>query len=788
MAPSRRGRTSLTQGLDREVHQVIRNVIDQRSAFAEEAFVPTFANIYDEIKRSNSSLNRKPKKLLEDSIERVLDVINQDRAETDSEAELEQQQYRPTPSQTPNKASNAMNKSIVAKWAAAPTTNGTTTPTTEKMAEEASTKNVQEPPRKKRKRAPEISYSPPTHISLADLGGVGPVVKQFQSLLTIPLLCPTITTVQSVRGILIHGPPGCGKTTIANAIAAEYGVNFINISAPSLVSGMSGESEKALRDCFEQAKQAAPCLLFLDEIDAITPKRESASREMEKRIVAQLATLMDGLDPALNEGKAVVVLAATNRPDALDPALRRGGRFDKEIHMNVPSEDMRHQILRALTKQLALADDVDLQIMARRTPGYVGADLKDLVSTANNLAIERFQATLAQDAAVEASSIADDTSAMQLDANGTSANGSREDSVPTKRSPDEDLDSETVALRNMITFLRSHPPQQTTITITQPDFLTALPRVSPSALREGFATVPHTTFAQIGGLTPIIATLTESIIGPILNPAMYTTMNISMSSGALLFGPPGCGKTLLARAIANASHANFIAVKGPELLNKYVGESERAVRSVFQRARSSVPCLIFFDELDGVVPPRADSSEASARVVNTLLTELDGVSGDKAGIFVLGATNRPNIIDQAVLRPGRLDSLVYVGMPDGKGRKEILQAQTKDMPGMVWNERMDRLVGYYPHLQMQSPPCPCDGFSGADMAHLKNKAGMVAIRRARAANGGKDPTKDQLKVAPEDFEVAVSEIGRSVRESDLKMYEKLRKEWEKIPGAALIAS
>ncbi|KPI44046.1 putative AAA domain-containing protein [Cyphellophora attinorum] len=789
MAPSRRGRTSLTQGLDREVHQVIRNVIDQRSAFAEDAFVPTFANIYDEIKRSNSSLNRKPKKLLEDSIERVLDVIRQDLAETDSEAELEQQQQRlPLTPGPPNKASNAMNKSIVAKWSAAPATNGMTTPTTETMAEETSTKNAQEPPRKKRKRAPEINLSPPTNISLANLGGVDTIVEQFQDLLTIPLMCPTISMVQSVRGILIHGPPGCGKTTIANAIAAEYGVNFINISAPSLVSGMSGESEKALRECFEQAKQAAPCLLFLDEIDAITPKRESASREMEKRIVAQLATLMDGLDPALNEGKTVVVLAATNRPDALDPALRRGGRFDKEIHMNVPSEDMRHQILRALTSKLALADDVDLQIMARRTPGYVGADLKDLVSTANNLAIKRFQATLAQDAADTA---VVEASAMQLDTNGTSENENDragENFAASTQAHDEELSPATIALRNMLKFLRQHPPEQTTITITQTDFLTGLPRVSPSALREGFATVPHTTFAQIGGLTPIIATLTESIIGPILNPAMYTTMNISMSSGALLFGPPGCGKTLLARAIANASHANFIAVKGPELLNKYVGESERAVRSVFQRARSSVPCLIFFDELDGVVPPRADSSEASARVVNTLLTELDGVSGDKAGIFVLGATNRPNIIDQAVLRPGRLDSLVYVGMPDGKGRKEILQAQTKDMPGMAWNERMDRLVGYVENGQ-QGGLCPCDGFSGADMAHLKNKAGMVAIRRARAKAGpGKEPDRHALKVATEDFEVAVSEIGRSVRESDLKMYEKLRKEWEKIPGAALIAS
>jgi ribosome biogenesis ATPase len=777
MAPHRRGGRTLSQGLDREVHQVIRKIIDERTQYGDE-FRPTFPIIYDEIRRSNSSLNRKPKKLLEDSIQRVLDVIQQDAAESDPEDYVEPE-LSPQPVQ---RASNGLNKSMVAMWSTA-NTSGASTPVQQPPGEANSKLDKSdrgdkpEPARKKRKRTTtaEINTDPPTHVSLADLGGVGPVIKQFADLLTIPLMCPSISRVQSVRGILIHGPPGCGKTTIANAIAATYGVNFIDVSAPSIVSGMSGESEKALRDCFEQAKQAAPCLLFLDEIDAITPKRESASREMEKRIVAQLATLMDDLDPNKNEGKPVIVLAATNRPDALDPALRRGGRFDKEINMNVPNEKMREEILRALTQNIILSEDVDLAAIAIRTPGYVGADLKDLVSTASNTAIQRFQDALAAEASAAASSdpvtdpdaqptphVLQGSTSSQMDIDTTSP------ATNTQANPKPQLAPELIALQNMLHYLTTHPPSATTtITTTQTDFLTSLPKINPSALREGFATVPNTTFASIGGLTGTITSLTESIIRPILSPTLYARLGIHPSSGTLLFGPPGCGKTLLAKATANASHANFISVKGPELLNKYVGESERAVRAVFTRARSSVPVIIFFDELDALVPRRdGASSEASARVVNTLLTELDGVGGDRDGIYVVAATNRPDLIDGAILRPGRLDNVIYIPLPDADGRVDILRRLCRGMPGVVFGSYLEGLAR------------GLDGFSGADLANLKTRAGYVAIRRM-ARDGSLDHGSGEgAAVTEDDFREAATEVRRSVNEAEMKRYERLRKQWE----------
>lgn len=744
----------------------MRKIIDERSQYSDD-FKPTFAVIYDEIRRSNSGLNRKPKKLLEDSIERVIDTIQQDAADTDSEAYLEPE-ASPRPAARPS--SNGLNRSIVAAWSSA---NGTGATTPNQMIEEATSKPTQaapEPPRKKRKRGPEINTSPPTNISLSDLGGVGSVVKQFSELLTIPLMCPSVSSVQGVRGILIHGPPGCGKTTIAKAIAASYGVNFIDVSAPSIVSGMSGESEKALRECFEQAKTAAPCLLFLDEIDAITPKRESASREMEKRIVAQLATLMDGLDPSQNDGKPVIVLAATNRPDSLDPALRRGGRFDKEINMNVPNENAREQILLALTRKISLADDVDLKTIAVRTPGYVGADLRDLVSTASNTAIQRFQDSLALEAAAtaatDAKAIPDHPNDMDIDPSSLPATQSS--IVPTSTDPDVQRHLD------MVQYLRTHPQDSAPITVTQSDFLASLPKISPSALREGFATVPTTTFASIGGLSSTITSLRESIITPILHPALYTTLGITPSSGTLLFGPPGCGKTLLARAVANASHANFISVKGPELLNKYVGESERAVRSVFQRARSSVPVIIFFDEIDALVPVRNNAaSEASSRIVNTMLSELDGVGADRSGIYVVAATNRPDIIDAAMLRPGRLDSLIYIPLPDAPSRIEILRTLTRNMPNLTWDARLERVA------------VEAEGFSGADLASLKTIAGTAAIRRITAA--GLDPESitagaevaGNASVTAEDFESARNEVRRSVDEENMREYEKLRKRWER---------
>lgn len=581
-----------------------------------------------------------------------------------------------------------------------------------------------EPPPKRRRPAPSIDRSPPTHVTLASLGGVDPVIQQLEDLIVLPLLQPEIystSKIQPPRGILLHGPPGCGKTMIANAFAAELGVSFIALSAPSIVSGMSGESEKALRDHFEEAKKMAPCLVFIDEIDAITPKRESAQREMEKRIVAQLLTCMDDLALEKTGGKAVIVLAATNRPDSLDPALRRGGRFDKEINLGVPNEAVREQILRALTREMHLSGNVDFLNLAKLTAGFVGADLNDLVSTAGSAAIKRLLATLK-------------TQAIDMDI----------------ENDNENISVKVIELRRLIK--RAKEPRLDSIeaiSITDDDFLTALPKIQPSSKREGFATIPDTTWADIGALRPVREELLTAIVEPIRHPEKYQRVGITAPTGVLLWGPPGCGKTLLAKAVANESRANFISVKGPELLNKYVGESERAIRQVFVRARSSIPCVIFFDELDALVPKRDDAlSESSARVVNTLLTELDGLSS-REGIYVIGATNRPDIIDSAMLRPGRLETLLFVDLPGEDERVEILQTLSRNLQ-IPFTEAIAQVAR------------GCGGFSGADLESLLRRAGYAAIKR-----------DDGIKI--EDFVVARERVRPSV--SDVRKYQRLKALW-----------
>ena len=628
-------------------------------------------------------------------------------------------------------SANGMNKSIVGMWANGPMgKNGMQTPSNEEQeappAAPLSRKRQVDgqPLVKKRKAVPEIDRSPPTHVNLADLGGVDPVIQQLEDLVVLPLLQPGIystSKIQPPRGILLHGPPGCGKTMIANAFAAELGVPFIALSAPSIVSGMSGESEKALRDHFEEAKKVAPCLIFIDEIDAITPKRESAQREMEKRIVAQLLTCMDDLGLEKTGGKAVIVVAATNRPDSLDPALRRGGRFDKEINLGVPNEAVREQILRALTREMLLSGTFNFGQLAKLTPGFVGADLNDLVSTAGSTAIKRFLDTLKSEA-----------SDMDVDSDPALASG------------------KVMELRRLIKRAKEPPVEgATAISITNDDFLTALPKIQPSSKREGFATIPDTTWADIGALRPVREELLTAIVEPIRSPEKYERVGITAPTGVLLWGPPGCGKTLLAKAVANESKANFISVKGPELLNKYVGESERAVRQVFVRARSSIPCVIFFDELDALVPKRDDSlSESSARVVNTLLTELDGLS-NRHGIYVIAATNRPDIIDPAMLRPGRLETLLFVDLPGADERVEILQTLSRDL-SIPYTDAIAEIAR------------GCEGFSGADLESLLRRAGYAAIKR-----------NDGIKY--EDFLSARAKIKPSV--GDRRKYDRLKLSW-----------
>ncbi|KAL2841082.1 P-loop containing nucleoside triphosphate hydrolase protein [Aspergillus pseudodeflectus] len=721
----RGGRPTLRQGLDKEVYQVVRKILDDQVENPD--FRLTVTVIYESIKRSNSSLNRKPKRILEDSIERVVEVLKADVLDdTDSiDGDFAGIEEQPAPE------SNSMNKALVGQWntASKPSKPDTNTPESAIPAPTSTKKRHhggESQSSKRRKAESAVDRSPPTHVSLSDLGGLDDVVQQLGDLVILPMTRPQVylsSNVQPPRGVLLHGPPGCGKTMIANAFAAELGVPFISISAPSVVSGMSGESEKALREHFEEAKRLAPCLIFIDEIDAITPKRESAQREMEKRIVAQLLTCMDDLALEKTDGKPVIVLAATNRPDSLDAALRRGGRFDKEINMTVPSEPVREQILRALTRKMRLADDIDLKTLAKRTPGFVGADLNDLVSTAGSAAIKRYLEILKNNSGEE----------MDIE-------------------EADEISPKVKELRRLIIHAKETPigSEAEVVLVSNADFFTALPKIQPSSKREGFATIPDTTWADIGALGGIRDELSTAIVDPIKNPDLYASVGITAPTGVLLWGPPGCGKTLLAKAVANESRANFISVKGPELLNKYVGESERAVRQVFVRARSSVPCVIFFDELDALVPRRDDTlSEASARVVNTLLTELDGLGSSRQGIYVIAATNRPDIIDPAMLRPGRLETLLFVNLPSPLERAEILQTLVRKLP-IEFSEDLRRLAE------------ECEGFSGADLTSLLRRAGYSAIKR-----------RDAIKF--EDFVAAKSFIRPSV--TDLKKYERLRRDW-----------
>ncbi|PWN26847.1 AAA-domain-containing protein [Jaminaea rosea] len=634
-------------------------------------------------------------------------------------------------------------------------------------------------------------YAPPTS-SLSDLGGIAPSIDKILELIAMPLCHPEIyshTGVKPPRGVLLHGPPGCGKTMLAGAVAGDLGVPFLSVSAPSIVSGTSGESEATLRQTFEEAAKIAPSILFIDEIDAITPKRETAGREMERRIVAQLLTCLDDLSWDKTGGRPVMVIGATNRPDALDAALRRAGRFDHEIALGVPDEKGREHILRVLAAKLRLAGDFDFAALAKATPGYVGADLTALASAAGILAVKRIFNELGQmpegvdqQAAMEMLSVKEtvdganadiEMEEQQVDATATGAtapatpkveaNGddqSQEQSqgegaiiapasaangaeppqavtqaptttpaslgaVPTARFFSSLPTS--LATSSIATFLQSHPSplsssQLAPLCITNADFLQALPSVQPSSKREGFATVPDVSWADVGALHETREELSMAIVEPIRRPDLFAAVGVQASSGVLLWGPPGCGKTLLAKAVANESRANFISVKGPELLNKYVGESERAVRQVFSRARTSAPCVIFFDELDALVPRRDDSlSESSSRVVNTLLTELDGLES-RGQVYVIGATNRPDMIDPAMCRPGRLDKLLYVDLPSPEERLEILRTLTKKTP--LEEGGVD--------LEAVAKDCRADGFSGADLANLAREAAVTALKAALA--------------------------------------------------------
>lgn len=611
---------------------------------------------------------------------------------------------------------------------------------------------------------PDVASVPSARFT--DVGGVEACLKDVTEQVLYPLrFAPLYRALgtEPPRGVLLHGAPGCGKTLLAHAIAGELGVPFHKVNGPELVSSMSGESEAKIRALFASAVSTAPSLVFIDEIDAIAPKRDDSSRGMEKRIVAQLSASLDSLSLENTGGSPVIVIGATSRPGSIDASLRRAGRFDREIALPIPDEPARARILRVLCDKLQKDDGLDYKALARATPGFVGADLAALTKEAAVVALNRvFRAILA-------------TPAFQTGeggAGGGDSNGAAAKADASMADDDDDVAREYAEFKAVSDKLKSigefSQEQMASLKLTAADFAEAVGKVQPSATREGFGTVPGVTFADVGALGDVREELDMAIVHPIRHPERFRALGLKMPAGVLLYGPPGCGKTLLAKAIANASAANFISIKGPELLDKYVGESERAVRQVFEKARASSPCIVFFDELDALAPRRGSGGGGgggvSERVVNQLLTELDGLDARK-DVFVIAATNRPDIIDPAMLRPGRLDKLLYVPLPTLEGRVSILRTVARSTP-LADDVDLDAL-GRLPEL---------DRFSGADLAGLVREAATIALResmreeaestaRGDAGAGFKAPTVSQAH-----FKAATRRVTASVSRKDQRVY------------------
>lgn len=561
-------------------------------------------------------------------------------------------------------------------------------------------------------------------VGYDDIGGCRKQMAQIREMVELPLRHPQLFKsigIKPPRGILMYGPPGTGKTLIARAVANETGAFFFLINGPEIMSKMAGESESNLRKAFEEAEKNSPAIIFIDEIDAIAPKREKTNGEVERRVVSQLLTLMDGLKARSN----VVVMAATNRPNSIDPALRRFGRFDREVDIGIPDPTGRLEVLRIHTKNMKLSDDVDLEKIASETHGYVGADIASLCS----------EAAMQQ--------IREKMELIDLD----------EDTIDA-----EVLDSLAVTMEN---------------------FRHALGSSNPSALRETVVEVPTTKWDDIGGLEKVKQELQETVQYPVEHPEKFLKYGMNPSKGVLFYGPPGCGKTLLAKAIANECQANFISIKGPELLTMWFGESEANVRDVFDKARAAAPCVMFFDELDSVAKARGSTlgdSGGTDRVLNQILTEMDGMNAKK-NVFVIGATNRPDQIDPALLRPGRLDQLIYIPLPDEPSRFSILKSALRKSP-------------VSPDVDLSFLASTCHGFSGADLTEICQRACKLAIResieseirqlREREARGETAMEEDAEAEPEEDlvpyitrahFEEAMKFARRSVSDNDIRKYE-----------------
>jgi len=550
-------------------------------------------------------------------------------------------------------------------------------------------------------------------ITYEDIGGIRNEVTRVREMIELPLRHPELFRrlgVEAPKGVLLHGPPGTGKTLLAKAVANETNANFYTIGGPEIMSKFYGESEEKLRNIFEQAEKNAPSIIFIDEIDSIAPKREEVSGEVERRIVSQLLSLMDGMS---SRGK-VVVIGATNRVNAIDPALRRPGRFDREIEIGVPDRDGRLEILQIHTRGMPLDKDVNLEKLADISHGFVGADLQALSKEAAMRALRKVL-------------------------------------------PEIDLSSESIPADTLKKII-----------VNMQDFMDVIKEMEPSAMREVFVEVPNVKWEDIGGLPSIKQELQEAVEWPLKYQGVFTYADATPPKGILLYGPPGTGKTLMAKAAANESEANFISIKGPELLSKWVGESEKGVREVFRKARQAAPCIIFFDELDAIAPSRgADfgDSHVTERVISQLLTELDGLE-ILTNVIVIGATNRPDIIDLALLRPGRFDRLLYVPPPDRDSRIEIIKIHTTKKP-LAEDVKVEELADH------------TDSYTGADIASLSSAAVMLALREhVSKYQDPKEANKhvQELKIHMRHFEEAMKKI-RPLSTQELNMYKRVSEEF-----------
>ena len=553
-------------------------------------------------------------------------------------------------------------------------------------------------------------------IHYEDIGGLGRELQQVREMIELPLRHPEIFEklgIQPPKGVLLYGPPGTGKTLIAKAVANEVDAHFISLSGPEIISKYYGESEGNLRQVFEEAQQNAPTIIFIDEIDSIAPKREDTKGEVERRVVAQLLALMDGL-----KGRGeVIVIAATNLPDALDPALRRGGRFDREIEIGIPDRGGREDIFKVHTRGVPLAEDVNLKDLSETTHGFVGADIALLVKEAAMHALRKVIPKIKEDEGI----------------------------------PDEVLDQ---------------------LKVTNADFTEARKHVDPSAMREVLVEVPDVKWEDVGGLEQVKKDLIETVEWPLKYADVFEKLETRAPKGILLFGPPGTGKTLIAKAVANESQCNFISVKGPELLSKWVGESEKGVRDIFKKARQAAPSIIFFDEIDALVPVRGSylgSSHVTESVVSQILTELDGLEELK-NVVVLAATNRPDMIDKALLRPGRLDRHLYVPPPDRDGRKKIFEVYLRHAEAILSGDvKIDDLVE------------KTGGFVGADIEALVREAKLAAMREFIAVMAGKTELErteaiGNVRITGKHFEDALLKVNGSLDRDALEQSE--RQSWE----------